>query len=410
MRCVLTTWARMAIATRRPPEIDRLASQGLVFETAYAPMGTTCPSHATLFTSRHPLAHGVVRNGLPMLPGEQTLAERLADAGYRTAGFVSSFPVSRQFGFDQGFDIFDDDFTGSGEAKLAFRKWGGADVSGKFDRAAEQTAGSVLRWLETADRDTPWFVWVHLFDPHGPYRPPAEHAARFERSDASAAEQRRALYDGEIRYADSQLGRIVDAFEKTFGAENLLLAITSDHGEGLFDHGWGAHDRTIYEEEVRVPLVFRWPGKITAGERRVVPAHLLDLTPTLLGLLEIQQDGLDGVDLSNATAADRPLFLLRPQRAQADPEGATGLGVRLGSWKLIQPEKSGGLAELYDLDADPRERNNVATRHPARVRELEGLLQRWKLSQLAWQSEREGTLSDHEREGLRALGYLDDPL
>lgn len=391
------------------PQIDRLAREGVVFGTAYAPMGTTCPSHATLFTSRDPLAHGVVRNGLRMLAEEETLAERMRALGYRTAGFVSSFPVSRAFGFEQGFDVFDDRFGSHGPRKLRYRRWGDAAVPGRFDRPAEQTATSVLRWLETAPRNAPWFVWVHLFDPHGPYTPPIEFAAQFMQSGIPFIDSNRALYDGEIRYMDSQVGRIVDAFEAAVGAENLLLAITSDHGQGLFDHGWGAHNRTVYEEEVRVPLVFRWPGRIPAGGRRDVPAHLLDVTPTILGWLGIEQEALQGVDwTSTAGAADRPLFLLSPQPENTRP-GFSGHGVRLGPWKFIHHEHGDGAAELYDLATDPRERENLVERHPALARRLQNLVADWKITQLNQQSTRiEPALSTRKREALRALGYLDE--
>lgn len=404
------------------PEIDAIAREGALFEVAYAPMGTTCPSHATLFTSRQPLSHGVVRNGLSLVAAEHTLAERLLEHGYQTAAFVSSFPVSKRFGFDQGFEHFDDHFE-SGTSSWAGDSWAGVDVEGRFDRRGAETTDAVLVWLAAKRDDRPLFVWVHLFDPHAPYVAPEAQQQLFPVEGNGEHADKIAAYDAEVRYADLQVGRIVEAFDAATSRGSLVV-ITSDHGEGLFDHGWLAHNRYLFEEEVRIPLIFRWRGRIPGGLRSQQPAHLVDLLPTLGTLLEVPVDpapGSDGLDLSPyLTASQRPapdlerlLWLQRPYytvkapKPLGSPELRTeGFGVRSGRWKYIEAPGV-GRRELYDLESDPGERKNLA---PGRRRAARGFSRRiaeWRRSQLATASERTDEISPSDVEALRALGYAE---
>ena len=281
-------------------------------------MGATSPSHATLFTSRSPLAHGLVRNGFPLSPSERPLAVILRSSGYETAGFVSAYPVSRKLGFAQGFDHFDDDF--SSEAS-SFRRegeatsWEGEPVEGGFDRSGSTTVAAALLWLR-GPHPKPVFLWVHLFDPHRPYAPPERFASLFTRPGQTRRERNSALYDAEIRAVDAELALLVEAFERL--SDGTLLIVTADHGEGLWQHGYRAHGHTLYEEELRVPLLLRWPGRI-APRRIRQPAQLLDVVPTIVGLLGIQlqvDTRFDGVDLSphlegaSDPDSERPLVFL----------------------------------------------------------------------------------------------------
>ena len=400
------------------PNIDRLAAEGALFETTYAPMGTTTPSHATLFTSRHPLAHGVVRNGLALLEGEHTLAEALRQRGYRTAAFVSSFPVSRRFGLDQGFDHYDDDFEASRET-FRVREWEGHDVGGRFDRRGSDTTNRALAWLEALAPGAPVFLWLHLFDPHGPYVAPRAFQAFFPLDEGDQFRKRRARYDAEIRYADAELGRLLAAFEALAPGSPPLVMVTSDHGEGLSDHGWPDHNRTLYEEELRVPWVLHWPGRVPAGARPAQPAHLVDVAPTLLGLLGIEPaEAFEGRDwsglLEEAEEGDergspepkRPLWLQRPYYADGHPRAGDrgwGFGLRAGDWKLI--ETDGQPDELYHLERDPRERRNLAAARADRVQALSQRIRTWRREQAAKAEARAGEMSEEVREGLEALGY-----
>ena len=402
------------------PNLDRLAREGVRFEIAYAPMGTTAPSHASLFTSRHPLGHGLVRNGLSLAPGERTLAQRLREAGYVTAAFVSSYPVSHRFGFARGFDHYDDDFSGS-RASLPRRSWEGLAVEGVFDRPGRDTAEAALAWLAARPAARPLFVWLHLFDPHDPYRAPGPQGLRWVAEGQDRRERRRALYDAEVRYADAQFGRVLRAMEAR-SANDLLVVATSDHGEGLADHGRITHNRFLYEEEVRVPLVLRFPGRIPAGVTVHQPAHLIDVSPTLLDAIGLSNGGPDGEPaprdgvslLGFATGREPPdperaLMLQRPYypegRERFDERGP-GFGVRMGRFKWIEAPLE-ERRELYDLAADPGERRNLADAQPERARALSERIAAWRAGQPEDALEQEAALSPEDRDALRALGYVD---
>lgn len=403
------------------PHFDRLAASGALFELAYAPMGATSPAHATLFTSRSPLAHGLVRNGFPLAADEVLLAERLRDAGYQTAGFVSAYPVGHQLGFARGFDHFDDDFssdTGSfreGDDTNPETQWEGESFEGGFDRTGGATVDAALRWLSQRPPEPAKavFMWVHLFDPHRPYLPSERWAALFSKPDQSRRERDSALYDAEIRGVDAELARLVEAFERR--ARDALLVVTADHGEGLWQHGYRAHGHTLYEEELRVPLLVRWPDRIPARRLRQ-PAQLIDVAPTLLGLLGLEADDrFDGSDLSahltgrTPPDSERPIFLLRPyyetaRSKGAHPEAGLGLGVRRGRWKLIEMAQE-NRRELYDLVTDPGESHDLSERESRRVETLSALLAEWRLSEEQKSSGRKFEVSPEDRRAMGALGY-----
>jgi arylsulfatase A-like enzyme len=297
------------------PQLDALAERGVLFETVYAPMGTTCPSHATLFTSRSPLSHGLTRNGLALPERERTLPEMVRAAGWQTAAFLSSYPLKRKFGFAQGFDYYDDDFDGS-DATIHQKSWEGRRVQGSFDRRGGETVDALIDWLNARDDGRPVFVWLHLFDPHAPYLAPSSFRASFPPRAPGRAARDRAAYSAEVAYADAQLGRAIEAFERAAGSRPPLLVVTSDHGEGLWDHGWRVHNRHLYEEELRVPWIAVWEGHIPAGVRVAQPAHLIDLAPTLAGWLELDTRGMpfDGWDLGAAVTGG----------AKLEPNGRSG--------------------------------------------------------------------------------------
>ena len=408
------------------PAIDALAAEGVLFEIAYAPMGTTCPSHATLFTSRQPLAHGVVRNGLPLLEEETTLAEVMAENGYATAAFVSSYPVSRRLGFAQGFEHYDDEF-GRGTPARTRKWWAGQRIDGAFERAGAETADAVTAWLALRRDSRPLFLWVHLFDPHAPHLAPPQVRALLQAHEPSAPSPLHAGYDAEIRHADTQVQRILEAFEAA-APRPPLVVLTSDHGEGLLDHGWPIHNRYLYEEEVRIPLIFRWKQRIPAGLRLAQPAHLVDLLPTLLSLLKLDPtkdapEDSDGTDLSPFLSRGSPpqpdperiLWLQRPyysgtvQKPPGSPELLTdgyGLGLRMGRWKYMEAPKV-GQRELYDLENDGQERSDLASVHEGHAKQLSAHLAKWSRRQLASASARDEEVSPEDREALRALGYAE---
>lgn len=251
------------------PVLAALASAGTRFSTAYAVSATTAPSHASLMTGSAFRTSGVLKNGLPLPQEEVTVAEVMAASGYATAAFVSSFPLRSRFGFAQGFESFDDEFS------IPESSEGRRSAPVAHDRMAGATFDKFKAWLDKRRDTRPLFLWVHFVDPHFPYRAPEKFQARWP-ADVDINVRH---YDAEVHYADKQLGRVVEAFDQHAGAGGALVIVTSDHGEGLGDHGWMSHGINLYEEAVRVPLVVRWSGRVAGGEVITAPVSLIDVAP-----------------------------------------------------------------------------------------------------------------------------------
>ena len=364
------------------PTLDALAARGARFETAISPAPLTLPSHATLLTGLDPPEHGVRSNGSFRLRDEiPTLAERLHAAGFASAAFVSAFVLDRRFGLARGFDAYDDQLGVQDE-----------DI-GVASRPAGQTIDAALAWLDDAPER--FFLFVHLYDPHAPYEPPEPHRTR----------QLGRPYDGEIAYADAELGRLLAALEARFPDGGNLVVVTADHGESLGEHGEPTHAFTIYDATQRVPLLMAGPG-VPAG--RVVPslARLADVMPTVLALA--------GQPAPPAATGRSLLPALR-----GEPEGEAReawvetlatqlelgwsplLGVRTATHKYVRAPRP----ELYALADDPGETQNVAAEQPALAAELDALV--------TARAERQSAtpnlgVDPQTAEQLHALGYLAD--
>jgi choline-sulfatase len=399
------------------PRMDALARRGVHFEVAYAPMATTAPAHATLFTGLLPHWHGMVKNGLVLAPGHRLLARALGDAGYRTAAVVSSFVLDRRFGLDEGFASYDDRISGR-DATLAPQKWQGVAVDAPFDRRADETRERAVAWLREngylqrgRPRDQPpFFLWVHFFDPHYPYDPPPAHRERFPPVGPATLDRQVAEYDAEIHFADEQLGGLLDALAASGGLERTVTVVTGDHGEGLMQHGRMQHGLHLDEEAVRVPLVVHWPGGLDA--RRVERAvQLADLAPTLAELA--------GVPWTERLGQGRSLKAVMAGRAQLDParevflqrrryESRLAVGekyaLRSGRWKYIEGRAEGSF-ELYDLVADPLEQRNLLSSAPPDAATLPGRLARW-VEQAPAIPAAPAVDADAARK-LRSLGYVE---
>ncbi len=380
------------------PSLERLARRGTLFERVYAPTATTSPSHAALMTGRYPRTLGVMKNGHKLAGRFTTLAEALAGAGYQTAAFVSSIPVRARFGFDQGFEHYDDLFTVEGRSL-------GRPEGGRLDRRAEHTTEAVARWMAGRHDPRPLFVWVHYVDPHAPYEAPVAFAAEWPEGTSGRVK----AYDGEIRFADSQLGRLVYIFERAAPAAGTVVAVTSDHGEGLGQHGWMFHGINLYEEAVRIPLVMSWPGKIEAGARIPAAAELTDVAATILRLVGLEVPGsFGGRDLFGQLPAG-PVYLERRRYRSSEVYGVPVAGpmhaVIDGTTKfIVAPEED--RRELYDLSADPGETRNLADTDSARATRLAGRLQAWVGANPEVRPDRPN-VPDGLGQRLRALGYVD---
>ncbi len=223
------------------PAFDALVARGRVFRQAYATAPETLPSHASMMTGLYPAGHGVHENGRALASAHAVAAERLKAAGYETAAFLSAYVLGRQFGLARGFDVYD------------------ADMAPALERNSRETTDRAIAWLERAS-DKPRFLWVHYFDPHTPYDPPAPFASRLK------APLARAAYLGEISAMDEQLGRLVAAFDRhaVSARRPPAFIVAADHGEGLGDHGEATHGNLLYQSTMHVPMVMAGPG-IAAG-------------------------------------------------------------------------------------------------------------------------------------------------
>ena len=393
------------------PTLTRLAGQGLLFEQAYAASASTGPSHATLFTGAHVLSHGLVKNGLDLAPGEQTLAETLRAAGYQTGAVVGSFVLDPKFGFDQGFDHYDARFR---------RRTGAAGVWQDhafevFERRADEVSDIAIEWLDGLAPDRPFFLFVHYYDPHAGYEPPDDWLTRFgEQVERHTPEHRIERYDAEIAYTDHQLGRLLARVEEIAPPERTLVVVTADHGEGLGDHDVAGHGVVLYEEAVRVPLVLRWPGRIDPGLRIAAPVGAVDVAPTLLDLMgldapaAVEGESLADVLRGTSPAYRRPVFLVRRHydRGHAGllPVDGYQFGVRTGRWKWIEDPKL-GTRELYDLQTDPQERSNLAATLPDDAARLGELMATWRSA--IGDAPPVKALGASDRRALEALGYVE---
>ena len=408
------------------PKLLKLADAGVRLDNAYAPTPTTAPSHASIFTALHPRAHGVLKNGIRLRSDGMNLAEKFRNAGYQTAGFVSSFVLTSKFGWARGFDTYDDRFTatessGGGNSFV----WEGQRVFETFDRRADHTARRAIDWLETErDAERPFFLFAHFFDPHDPYRPPAAYAKRFEMGGASSIQRSIGRYDAEIAFTDLEIGVLLDALDEQGLAATTLVVVTADHGEGLLDHGHMTHGAQLYEEAVRVPLILRFPSVLPPGGVVAAPVSLVDLAPTLFELAGLGFDatGLHGSsfaglllmgDDADARIADgnpAPVFLYRrPYDGEVEIAGrhprGEAFGLREGRWKYIEgPDE--GTRELYDLSADPEEQRNVASQYPKRAERLADRLHEWRRTVIRPQAP-PLAVSPEDRARLRELGYVD---
>jgi arylsulfatase A-like enzyme/Tfp pilus assembly protein PilF len=376
-------------APARTPRLDGLAARGLRFAQATTVTPLTLPAHSSLFTGTFPPFHGVRDNGGFYLGDDQvTLAETLRAHGYRTGGFVSAFVLDSRWGIHQGFDRYFDDFD-----LAKFDKAAGMDA---IQRPGRETVDEALRWLEE-DRGRPFFAWVHLYDPHTPYRPPEEFAAAFPATASGA-------YDGEIAATDVQVGRLLDALAADGRLERTVVAVLGDHGEMLGEHGEQTHGFFIYDAAVHIPLIVagpRVPAAVVNDQVRIV-----DVMPTVLELLNVPGPAaMQGVSLLGFARGQHPALLAYSE--SWFPRYHYGwselVSVQDGRFKLIRAPRR----ELYDLAQDRTESRNRAAEDPRRAETLERALEEMSRRLASAQAPKGPQAMDAEtEERLEALGYV----
>jgi choline-sulfatase len=375
-------------ANAMTPTLDALAKRGVRFETALSHAPLTGPSHASILTGRTPPGHGFRNNGGYVLaPTLRTAAEDFKQAGYRTGAFVSAFPLDRRFGFDRGFDIYEDHLPrGNDRRRTPY-----------VERKAGATTDATLRWLGAPKTDTandPWFIWLHYYDPHAPYEPPPDFADRF----------RDAPYDGEIANVDRELARVLGAIEQRGELRKTIVLVTADHGESLGEHGEGAHGLFVYDATIHVPWIMAGPG-ITEGRVSPTLARLIDVLPTLndyAGLprpKDIEGRSLrpaaDGRRMSDVPSYAESLY------SELELGWAPLYSWRVAGFKLIEAPRP----ELYDLKNDPKELTNLAETNASRMAQLRNGLEA-ALSRAAAPAGSTASSDPQAVERLRSLGYL----
>lgn len=332
------------------PALDRWAEQSVVFERAYAPSSWTRPSVVSLLSGLDPIRHGV-EDRLDAIPGDvRLLSETLKENGYATLAAVTNPNVLPAWGFGRGFDVFDD-----------------LDSAGHGTRA-DAVTDHVAAALEGLDRSRPFFLYVHVLDPHAPYEPPPPFDERYPRSPALPAKLSIGRYDGEIAFVDSQFGRLLDTLERHGLGDDTLVLFVSDHGEELMDHGAMGHGFTLFEEVVRVPFVMRLPHGAHAGTRVAERVSLIDVVPTVLSVLGLPPgNDLDGRDLApllgdpGARVEPRDLFL---SLYTTGTRSNLIRGVVSGPHKYLRRSRPEESEALFDLARDPGEFEDRARLEP----------------------------------------------
>jgi len=375
------------------PNLDAVARQGVVFEKAFSQAPLTPVSHATIFTGTYPQFHTVTDFGHPLPSLLPSVPEILQKSGYRTAAFIGSLILDPKAqmapGFDRGFDFFDAGFhpkQGPNESRYETVERRGGDV-----------IAHTIAWLNKKTQ-APFFIWVHLYDPHAPYDPPPPYDKRFQDP-----------YDGEVAYSDACLGKLFQYLRQRGLYDRSLIVMMSDHGESLGAHGESMHGIFLYDETIHVPLLFKLPGSLLAGKRVTTRVRLLDVAPTLLSMLSLplpptfQGESLVPEMKSSPKApGDLPAYAETeyPHRAF----GWAGIrAMRTGKYLYIRAPKR----ELYDQTVDKKAEKNLAASSPAVTDTLGAQLDKFYDQTTSYHGKpQQAATSAEQSENLAALGYV----
>jgi arylsulfatase A-like enzyme/Flp pilus assembly protein TadD len=337
------------------PNIDSLAREGVRFSNAYTPVPITLPSHSSIMTGTYPTTSGMHDfSGNKLNPDQPTMASVLQKAGYATGAVVASAVLDSRFGLNHGFDFYYDHFE--------FNRLLETNLD-EMERPGNEVMDQALAWLGKRDNKR-FFLWVHLYDPHSPYRPPEPYKTRY----ASAP------YDGEIAFADAQVGRLLRALKQKNLYGRTLIVVAGDHGEGLGEHGEKTHGFFIYDSTLHVPLIIKLPAP-AAARVAAEDVSLVDVLPTVLDALGVTQPAdvqgrsllglVRGKPGSDASTLYSETFLPRLHFDWSDLRG-----LQAGGYHFIQAPR----AELYDLRRDPHELHNLLAEKPAVADEMRGKL------------------------------------
>ena len=368
----------------KTPNIDGLAEKGALFSRAFAHTPETLPSHTNILLGTTPLYHGVHDNhNFVVRPEFMNLALWLKDRGYSTGAFVGAFPLDSRFGLTSGFDVYDDDYGVSPSQEFSY-----------VERKAEVVVQRALAWLE--NQKGPWFLWVHCFDPHQRYDPPEPFKTEF----------RDHPYDGEVAYVDMALGKLLDFVGNGRFKDSTLTVLTADHGESLGEHGESTHGYFAYNSTLWVPLIVDFPGIATAEIAQYV-GHI-DIFPTVCDVLGLEKPShLQGLSLlpiiKGKKLPERDIYFesLYPFYSRG---WAPLRGIIQGKFKYMDSP----IPEVYDLDKDFQESENLAAKSPlGRYKtRFDNLV---KSQSFSGESLAKAKTDRAVREKLESLGYVSSP-
>ena len=377
----------------RTPNIDGLAADGILFKNATAQAPLTLPSHSSIFTGTYPIVHGVRDNGgFYLEPEKVTLAEVLKQKGWATSAFVGAFVLDSRWGLNQGFDHYYDNFDFAKYKKISLdsvQREGGEVIKAFFD------------WFKT-NGNRRFFSWIHFYDPHTPYEPPEPYKSEYSGRPWG-------LYDGEIAYVDSLIGKVLESLREKGVLDKTIVVIAADHGESLGEHGESSHAFFIYDATVSVPLILKLPASNLKAKIIDAQVENIDIMPTLLDLLgiavphEVQGRSLTPLLAGSRTGADRMAYSesYYPRFHYGWSELKSLRTVR---YQYIQAPRP----ELYDLVQDPMERTNIFGQNSSQaerfIQEMKRIEERSPVPTDESKAPRQ--LDDDTVEKLKALGYV----
>jgi arylsulfatase A-like enzyme/tetratricopeptide (TPR) repeat protein len=381
----------------RTPNLDALAGRGVLFEQAATAAPLTLPAHCTIMTGMYPTYHGVRINGNTALSDEQTtVAEVLSARGYQTGAFIGAFVLDGRWGLKQGFQHYDDEFD--------LDKYKHLDL-GAVQKPGNQVMDAALAWLEE-QKNSPFFAWIHLYDPHIPYDPPEPYHSEYSPSGPTG------LYDGEIAFMDEQIGRCVAWLAKNDLDKKTILILIGDHGEGLGSHGEATHGFFIYDSVIRVPFLVITPFAELQGKRVPSQVSSVDVFPTLLDLADI------AAPLKTQGRSLLPA-MFRPEKEREGTAYSESMvpniqygwsplySLRTARYKYIDTPKT----ELYDIHHDPGEQTNIYPRDIDVAQKM-----KTELDRLMTETGKDAptpqaaNLDKDTMERLSALGYIGAPV
>jgi arylsulfatase A-like enzyme len=409
------------------PHLNALAADGTQFLRCISASAATPVSHASILTGLYPFEHGLrviyAKSGCRLKADVPYLPALLQAAGWRTAAFLSAFTVSEFYGFQRGFDTFDSGLTRAAEGimrpdETGHYEWGVVDNQ----RRSDHTTDAALAWLDQASPRTPFFLWVHYWDPHDwtpgvpETAPPPEFSRPFmEAATGSGPDQLRAMYAAEVAFVDLQFGRLIDKLKARGCYDDTLIVVLADHGQGLGDHNWWPH-RLLYQEQIHLPLIVRMPAQ--PGGRRIDSlVRSIDVYPTILEAV--------GVPSPQPVTGESLLGLLQghagePRYAYADGPHKYDLNAAMlarrpkdgnlycltdGTWKLLLRLDNPDDSELFNLASDPREARNVYRTEVAQAERLRRILDDLNPYQLEPFAD-EGRGDRGALKALESLGYV----